>query len=76
MKPPLDQFADRMVSLGEIPEFIEGLVQEKKVHPATILAALSNVCDMSQLLSTTAIRLKAPDRDDRLDQDPLGPTEA
>ena len=60
MKQPLDQFADRIVSCGEIPEFIKGLVEEKHVHPSTILAALAETCDITELFTTTTIRLKHP----------------
>jgi hypothetical protein len=40
MRSPLDQFADRIVSNGEVEEFIVGLLTEKRVSVATVKNAV------------------------------------
>lgn len=42
MRDPLDQFAERLIRNGEIPEFIEGLI-EKGVSTSAIMSIAERV---------------------------------
>lgn len=45
MREPLNQFADRIVRTGELPEFLRGLMLEKGITPSEIILIASRVQD-------------------------------